>query len=308
MPHVLRPQHPGEQHRAERGREQQRDRRGAGERRAAGTAPRSISGLRCRAVWSGEQRQRQPPPPSERTSVRASPQPHVPPLTRPSTSAPTPPVISSAPSGVRHGHGMAGHVRQPPPADGQREQPDRHVDEEHPAPARRHEQSADHRAERGRQAADRGPGADRARDRRSGARSRGSGRARSASAAPRRPPARPGTRPASAGWSRRRTPPRRRRTRPRRAGSRARAGSARPAARTAPATPRRRSRRRSAPTRGPPRRRRADGSPAPICGSATLTMNRSRLASTTPAHTIASTQPAARRPAPPARAGRTRLA
>ena len=40
----------------------------------------------------------------------------------------------------------------------------------------------------------------------------------------------------------------------------------------------------------------------PICGSATLTMNRSRLASTTPAHTITNTSPdEASRRAPPLR-------
>ena len=59
-------------------------------------------------------------------------------------------------------HLVARHRRQPPPADEQREQADRHVDKEHPAPARGHQDAADDRPQRRRDPADRRPGADRA--------------------------------------------------------------------------------------------------------------------------------------------------
>ena len=62
---------------------------------------------------------------------------------------------------VRPWHRMAGRVRQPEPADHQRGQPDRHVDQEHPAPADRDQQAADDRPERGGHATGGGPGADR---------------------------------------------------------------------------------------------------------------------------------------------------
>jgi hypothetical protein len=55
---------------------------------------------------------------------------------------------------------VPGHGREPPPAEGERGQTDRHVDQEDPAPAGRDQQPSDHRAERGGEPAHRGPGAD----------------------------------------------------------------------------------------------------------------------------------------------------
>ena len=265
---------------------------------------RSISGLRLRR---GVQRRTGPAatmPTSERARCPGVAPAPAPPLHEAEHERAHPAGDQHRPEGVGRGHGMPGNRGQPAPADDEREHADGDVDEEHPAPAGRHQQPADDRARpppRSR------PPRSRCGRRRGGARAgtwQGSARARSASAAPPRPPGRHGRRPASAGSWPARTPPRPSRRSPPRAGTRARGGSARPAARTAPGRPRTRSCSRSGPRRGrrgPPR---GGGSRGRSAGSATLTMNRSRLASTTPAQTISSTSAGgASRGAPATEAG-----
>ena len=248
---------------------------------------RSISGLWWRAVRSANSDSRTSASTSTPT-VRELPQPHEPPSTSPSVSEPTPPVISSALSEIRHRDRMTRYLGQHPPAGDQRGDPDRHVHQEHPPPARGDEQTADGRSERGRDPADRGPRPDRAmaalgRERRQDQPERGRRQQRRAG----RLDHTEGDEHGQAGRGAR-TPPRRPRRSPPRAESRARGGSGRRGGRTARAATRTRSRSRSAPRRG--RRGRWSPKLRAICGSATLTMNRSRLASTTPAQTITRTR------------------
>ena len=87
--------------------------------------------------------------------------------------------------------------RQHPHAGEQRDSDDRHVDQEHPAPVRGDEGAAEHRAERGRRSADRGPAADRAGPLRRRRRREQQAQRRRARAARRPPPGRSAPRRAS---------------------------------------------------------------------------------------------------------------
>ena len=113
-----------------------------------------------RAANSAERRHRTDQAPM---SVAAEPQPQPLPLTRPSVSAPVPSVTRAVPNASGRGTGCPSHARQTPPAQDQRSQPDRHVDQKHPAPARRDQQASGHRSERSREATHGGPSPDRAR-------------------------------------------------------------------------------------------------------------------------------------------------
>ena len=122
---------------------------------------RSISGLLARAVCAAN-RASASTATSSTPMVRAEPQPQEPPCTNPSASAPTPPVISSAPSASGRRTGMAGDRGEKAPAGRERCQPDRHVDQEHPAPTRLDQHAADGGTQGGGHAAHGGPGPDRA--------------------------------------------------------------------------------------------------------------------------------------------------
>ena len=83
-------------------------------------------------------------------------------LTRPSVSAPMPASDQRGAPAVGTRHVVAGNLGQPPQAERQRREAERQVDDEDPAPAEGDQHAADHRTEGRGQAADRGPGADRA--------------------------------------------------------------------------------------------------------------------------------------------------
>ena len=251
VPHVLGPQHPRQQHRAERDREQERHRRRAGER--PHSEQRARRSADCGGARSGARtRSSRTSAPPRTATVRVLPQPHVPPSTSPSVSAPTPAVISSALQPSGHGIRMARHVGQQAPARDQRGHADRHVHEEHPPPARGDQDSADRWTERGGEPAGRRPGPHGAVAALGGKRGQDQPerrRGEQGGAGGLEHPEGDQHREAGRGGARRR---RRHEHRHPDAGSRARGGTGRRGARTARAATRRRSRSRSAPTRGRP--------------------------------------------------------
>src|ERR1700760_4540728 len=95
----------------------------------------STSGLPDRAQCSANRASRTTAAAST-SRVRAEPQPQSPPSTRPRVSAPTPAVTRGRPAGGggRRG-GAGGRPPAPPQPHHQGGQPDRHVDQEDPAPA-----------------------------------------------------------------------------------------------------------------------------------------------------------------------------
>ena len=118
---------------------------------------RSISGLRAARHVQQRTGPAATAPANSALTVLASPQPQLPASTSPSTSVPTPPVMRIAPSGSGADTGWPGTCgsrRQPTIS---ASSPDGDVDEEHPAPAGRHQQPADDRPGGGRDASHRGP-------------------------------------------------------------------------------------------------------------------------------------------------------
>ena len=285
-PDLGQQQDAGEQHRPEAGEE---DRGGeVGEREGADPQQRQLDHRRVvvgRAAQEGDDQCQRAA--TKAATVRGSAQPQSVPLTMPRVSRPMPSASSAAPS--RSGRPSSGSRTSSSGADrdDRGEHPDRDVDDEDPAPAELHEQAADRRAERRRDAADGRPDADRRRPllgREGGQDQAQRGRQHH------RPAGRlqdPGARPGRGSRARRRRAPRRRR---RAAGRRRRRACGRPGRRSARrgrAAPRRRSRRRSAPRRGWRARRRR--SRRAMSGKAMLTMKRSRLAMNRPTEVIART-------------------
>ncbi len=247
----------------------------------------STSGLRLAAVEHEQPEQHQRADEDADRRGRAPP-PVVPLDQRRRSSAPTPGGHQHRAERRRAVDRVAGNGGQPAPADDQRRDADGDVDQEHPAPARRHQQAPDHRAERRGHAADRSPRPDRATTalgREGGQHQAERGRGEQCR------PCRldqAERRPASARWWRA-------------------AQAAEATVKTA--TPSRKPWSAAVPVGQPAeeheQRRVDDGvpvehpgqlaevvaarSPRAMSGSATLTMNRSRLASTTPAQTMRST-------------------
>ena len=121
-------------------------------------------------------------------AMAGEPQPQSLPFTSPKVRTATPAVASTTPRGVGPFARVTGNVRQPAPADDEGGDPDRHVDQEDPPPADRHQQAADDRADGGGHATDRRPGPDGTVPALRRGRRRGPTRARSGSAGPPRPP------------------------------------------------------------------------------------------------------------------------
>ncbi len=160
MPDVLRPQHPGEQHRPERGREEQRDGGCAGER--AQSEQRAIDQrVGVPGAVEGEQRERGngDREGGDRPGIPPTPAAALDQAERERTDAAG---NQERPDSVGNRHWVTRDVRQPSPANREREQTDWHVDEEHPAPAGGYQQAADHRSRCRSDAADGGPRANRA--------------------------------------------------------------------------------------------------------------------------------------------------
>lgn len=157
VPRVLLPQHDGQQHGAERGGEEHGDDRSAGEL----PGPEQIRvHQRCTAAAAVQHKQsQQDDSGGENHLDRSGIPPPVGPLDQAEGEQPDPGGGKDDTDRVGPLNVVSWDGRKAAPANYQGDETYRHVDQENPSPAGRHQQAADHRADRRGQAAHRGPSA-----------------------------------------------------------------------------------------------------------------------------------------------------